>query len=79
MKLKIKCDGSPQSAVVVDAQTGEAVENVIGVEMSLSAFEIEAVIILKNIELDLDNIEAEELNTGDNTTRDDGRGGTPDD
>ena len=78
MKLKIKCDGSPQSAVVVNAATDEVVENVLGVEISLTPFEIEAAVIIKNIEIDLDNIEAQELNTGD-TQRDDAGGGTPDD
>ena len=71
MKLKIKCDGNPQNAVVVNAATDEVVENVLAVELSLSTFEIEAAIVIKNMELDLDNIEAEELNTGD-TSRDDG-------
>jgi hypothetical protein len=78
MKLKIKCDGNPQNAVVVNAETDEIVDNILGVELSLTPFEIEAAIIVKNIEVDLDNIEAEELKTGD-TSRDDGRGGTPDD
>ena len=71
MKLKIKCDGNPQNAVVVNAATDEIVENVLAVELSLSPFEIEAAIVIKNMELDLDNIEAEELNAGD-TTRNDG-------
>jgi hypothetical protein len=77
MKLKIKCDGSPQSAVVVNAETDEVVDNVLAVEISLSPFEIEAAIIIKNIEIDLDNIETQELYTGD-TQRNDGSGGTPD-
>ena len=71
MKLKIKCDGNPQNAVVVNAATDEVVENVLAVELSHSPFEIEAAIVIKNMELDLENIEAEELNTGD-TSRDDG-------
>jgi hypothetical protein len=79
MKLKIKCNGNPQSAIVVNAATDEPIENVLAVEISLSPFSIEAAVILKNVELDLDNIETEELNTGDDTQRDDRRGGTPDD
>ena len=71
MKLKIKCNGTPQSAIVVNAATDEPIENVLAAEISLSPFSIEAVIIVKNIELDLDNIEAEELSTSD-TQRDDG-------
>jgi hypothetical protein len=78
MKLKIKCDGNPQNAVVVNAATGEVVENVLAVEISLSLFNIEAAIVIKDMEVDLDNIEAEELNTSD-TAWDDGSGGTPND
>jgi hypothetical protein len=78
MKLKIKCDGSPQNVVVVNAATGEVVENVLAVEISLSPFNIEAAIIIRDMEVDLDNIEAEELRTGD-TEGNDGDGGTPDD
>ena len=78
MKLKIKCDGNPQNAVVVNAKTDEVVENILAVEVSLTPFEVEAALVIKNIELDLENIEAEEFNTSD-TPRDDGRGGNPDD
>ena len=78
MKLKIKCDGNPQSAVVVNAATDEVVENVLAVELSLSPFEIEAAIVIKNMELDLGNIEAEELNAGDTTRNDGGRGSSDD-
>jgi hypothetical protein len=77
MKLKIKCDGSPQSAVVVNAATDEVVEGIMGVEISLSPFEAVAAIVVKNIEIDLDNIEVEEIDQGD-TSRDDGGRGTPD-
>jgi hypothetical protein len=78
MKLKIKCDGNPQSAVVVDAATNEVVENVLAVEVSLSLFEIEAAIIIKDIAVDLDNIVAEELSASDTEGNDRGRG-NPDD
>ena len=77
MKLKIKCDGSPQSAVVVNAATDEVVEGIMGVEISLSPFEAVAAIVIKDIEIDLDNIEAGEIDQSD-TSRDDGGRGTPD-
>tara|TARA_R100000008_G_scaffold32996_1_gene18560 strand:+ start:673 stop:909 length:237 start_codon:yes stop_codon:yes gene_type:complete len=78
MRLKIKCNGDPKSAVVVNAATDEIVNDVLGVEISMSPFDVEAAIILKNVELELDNIEAEALNVND-TSRDDGEAGTPDD
>ena len=77
MKLKIKCDGNPQNAVVVNAETNEVLQNVLGVEISLGLFDIEAAIVIKDVEVDLDNIEAEELRTGD-TQGNDGDRGTPD-
>ena len=78
MRLKIKCNGDPQSAVVVNAATDEIVNNVLGSEISVSPFDVEAVILLKNVELDLDNIETEAIDVND-TSRDDGEAGTPDD
>tara|TARA_R100000656_G_scaffold96536_1_gene70078 strand:- start:13 stop:276 length:264 start_codon:yes stop_codon:yes gene_type:complete len=78
MKLKIKCNGSPQSAVVVDAATDRVVENVLGVEISLNPFNVEAAIVIKDIELDLEGIEAEVIDDID-TSWDDGGTGTPDD
>jgi len=62
----------------VNAATDEIVNDVLGVEISMSPFDVEAAIILKNVELELDNIEAEALNVND-TSRDDGEAGTPDD
>ena len=62
----------------MNAATDEIVNDVLGVEISMSPFDVEAAIILKNVELELDNIEAEALNVND-TSRDDGEAGTPDD
>ena len=78
MRLKIKCNGDPQSAVVVNAATDEIVNDVLGVEISMTPFDVEAAIILKNVELDLDNIETEAIDVND-TSRDDGKAGNPDD
>ena len=63
---------------MVDAATGEVVENIMGVEISLSPFEVVAAIVVKNVEIDLDNIEVREAGESD-TSRDDGGRGTPDD
>ena len=78
MKLKIKCNGSAESAVVVNAATDEIVDNVLGVELSLTPFQVEAVLLIKDVELDLDNIEAQEVNI-DKPTWNDRGAGTPDD
>ena len=78
MKLKIKCNGSAESAVVVNAATDEIVDNVLGVELSLTPFQVEAVLLIKDVELDLDNIEAQEVNI-DHATSSDRGAGPPDD
>ena len=78
MKLKIKSNGSPQSVVVVNAATDEIVDNVLGVELSITPFEAEAVLLIKDIALDLDQIEAEEIKV-DNSSRNDREAGTSDD
>jgi hypothetical protein len=78
MKLKIKCNGDPQSAVVVNAATDEIVENVVGVEISLTPFEVGAALILKCVELDLDNIEAEEIERRDTQGNERGSGTSDD-
>ena len=62
---------------MVNAATDEVVEGIMGVEISLSPFEAVAAIVIKDIEIDLDNIEAGEIDQSD-TSWDDGGGGTPD-
>ena len=64
--------------MVVNAATDEIVDNVLGVELSLTPFQVEAVLLIKDVELDLDNIEAQEVNI-DNTTWNDRGARTPDD
>gem|GEM_PF-6105539 len=63
---------------MVDAATDRVVENVLGVEISLNPFNVEAAIVIKDIELDLEGIEAEVIDDID-TSWDDGGTGTPDD
>lgn len=62
----------------MDAATDRVVENVLGVEISLNPFNVEAAIVIKDIELDLEGIEAEVIDDID-TSWDDGGTGTPDD
>ena len=64
--------------MVVNAATDEIVDNVLGVELSLTPFQVEAVLLIKDVELDLVNIEAPDVNI-DNTTWNDRGAGTPDD
>ena len=63
---------------MVNAATDEIIENVLGVEMSITPFEAEAVLLIKDFELDLNDIQAEEVKI-DNTARDDRGAGNPED
>ena len=78
MKLKIKSHGNAESVVVVNAATDEIVDNILGVELSITPFEVEAVLLIKEVELDLDDIEAQEIKI-DNTARNDRAASNPDD
>jgi hypothetical protein len=65
MKLKIVCDGNAHSTQIVNAETGEPVENVMGIEVSIDSFNVEAVILIKDIGLEFDNLEVQEIATGE--------------
>jgi len=72
MKLKIVSDGTPSSTRVLDAETGEVVEDIINLEISMTPFSTEAAILLRCPVLSLDNIDTLEVKQGD-STGDDGR------
>ena len=40
MKLKIVSEGTPGTTKIVHAETGEEVENVMGIELSMDAFHV---------------------------------------
>ena len=67
MKLKILSEGTPPTTKVVNADTGEEVEDIIGLEISLDAFHVEAAILIRDPELSIDQIEVQEIRQGDST------------
>ena len=74
MKLKIVADGqNPEASIIVNSDTGELIENVVGVEVSLDALGVEVAIIMNDVELEIDNLEVTEVRDSD--TEGDGRDG----
>ena len=67
MKLKIVSEGTGATTKVVDAETGEAVENILGLEISMDAFNLEAAILIRDPELSINDIEVQEVRQGDPT------------
>lgn len=78
MKLKIVSDGTAENTHIINAETEEELENVINLEVSVDAFHIEAAFLVRNPELSLTNIDAQEVQVGDNTIQYDGGTSTPD-
>ena len=67
MKLKIVSGGTGATTKVVNAETGEPVENILGREISMDAFNLEAAILIRDPELSIDDIEVQEVRQGDPT------------
>lgn len=65
MKLKIVSEGTGASTKIVNAETGEEVENIIGLEISMDAFNLEAAILIRDPGLSIDQIEVQEIRQGD--------------
>ena len=78
MKLKIVSDGTAENTHIINAETEEELENVINLEVSMDAFNIEAAFLVRNPELSLTNIDAQEVQVGDNTIQYDGGASTSD-
>ena len=77
MKLKIVSEGTGATTKVVNAETGELVENVMGLEISMDAFNLDAVIVIRDPHLSLENISTQEIKQGDSTGHD-GTASNPD-
>ena len=67
MKLKILSEGTGATTKVVNAETGEEVENVLGLEISMDAFNLEAAILIRDPNLSINDIEVQEIRQGDPT------------
>ena len=70
MKLKILSEGTGATTKVVNADTGEEVENVLGLEISMDAFNLEAAILIRDPNLSINDIEVQEIRQGDPTGHD---------
>ena len=79
MKLKIVSDGTAENTHIMNAETEEEIDNVINLEVSIDAFNVEAAFLVRNPELSLTNIDAQEAQVGDNTIQYDGGTSTSDD
>lgn len=77
MKLKITSEGTGATTKIVNAETGEEVENIIGLELSMDAFNVEAAMLIRDPHLSIDNLEAQEIVQGD-SARYDGEASSPD-
>ena len=58
MKLKMIYTGNPQETQIVNAETGKPIDNIISVNIDVDAFGCNAIIQVREIELDLNNVEA---------------------
>ena len=67
MKLKILSEGTGATTKVVNAETGEEVENVLGQEISMDAFNLEAAILIRDPNLSINDIEVQEIRQGEPT------------
>jgi hypothetical protein len=59
MKLKIIYTGDPTETQIVDSETGEALDGIHSVEISIDAFTGYAVLILQDFITEIDNMDAE--------------------
>ena len=79
MKLKIVSDGTSENTHVLNAETNEELEDIINLEVSIDSFHVEAAFLVKNPELALMDVNAREVQVGDNTIQYDGGTSTSDD
>ena len=75
MKLKIVSEGTGDTTKVVNAETGEEVENVISLDFSMDAFHSDAAIVIRDPHLSINNLEAKEIRTNDSSGYDGATGG----
>ena len=74
MRLKIIADGkNPASTNIVNTETGEMLQDVVGVEISIDYSRVEAAIIMNGVDLEINNLEPMEVIDSD--TEGDGRDG----
>ena len=74
MRLTIIADGkNPAATKIVNTETGEMLQDVVGVEISIDYSRVEAAIIMNGVDLEINNLEPMEVIDSD--TEGDGRDG----
>lgn len=56
MKLKLFYNGNQEETKIMNAETGEHIDNVISISVDIDAFNCNAVIYVRDLELDIDNL-----------------------
>lgn len=56
MKLKLIYTGKQEETQIVNVETGEPIENVMSVSVDIDAFNCNAILYIKDLQLDLDNV-----------------------
>jgi hypothetical protein len=65
MKLKIVSEGTGDTTKVINVETGEEVENVVSLDFSMTAFNVDAAIVISNPDLDIKDLNTQEIIQGD--------------
>jgi len=65
MKLKLFYNGKPEDTKIMNAETGEGIESVVSITLEVDAFGCQAIIHARDIEVDVDNVEALVINDED--------------
>jgi hypothetical protein len=64
MRLKIIADGkNPKATKIVNTETDEMLEDVLGVEISIDGENVEAALIMSGLDLEIDNLEVQKVDT----------------
>lgn len=64
MRLKIIADGkNPAATKIVNVETNEMLEGVLGVEISIDHDNVEAALIMSGLDIEVDNLEVSEVDT----------------
>ena len=79
MKIKIVSDGTAPNTKVLNAETGEEIEDIINLEVSVDSFNVSAAFLVSNPQLSMTNVKAQEVQTSDGAIQYDGGTGFTDD
>ena len=67
-----------KALLTYETLTGEEIENIMNLEVSIDAFNVEAAFLVRNPELSLHQISSQEIQVGDNPIQYDGGASNPD-